>query len=42
MISTIEQSNAGYDPLVAQVIKVLKNIKKGIILYQIRKDKNED
>jgi len=42
MITTIEQSNAGYDPLVAQVIKVLKNIKKGINLYQIRKDKNED
>jgi len=27
MITTIEQSNAGYDPLVAQVIKIIKNIK---------------
>jgi hypothetical protein len=41
MITTIEQSNAVYDPLVAQVIKIVKNIKRGINLYQIRKDKNE-
>jgi hypothetical protein len=41
MISTIEQSNAGYDPLVAQVIKIIKNIKRGINLYQIRKQKDE-
>jgi len=42
MIMTIEQSNACYDPLVAQVIKVIKNIKKGINLYQIRKENNEN
>jgi len=42
MITTIEQSNAVYDPLVAQVIKVIKNIKKGINLYQIRKQNNEN
>jgi len=42
MITTIEQSNAVYDPLVAQAIKVIKNIKKGINLYQIRKQNNEN
>jgi len=41
MIVIIEQSNAGYDPLVAQVMKIIKNIKRGINLYQIRKEKNE-
>lgn len=41
MITTIEQSNAGYDPLVAQVIKIIKNIKRGINLYQIRNQKDE-
>ena len=39
MIVTIEQSNAGYDPLVVQVMKIIKNIKRGINLYQIRKEK---
>jgi len=42
MISTIEQSNACYDPLVEKVIKIIKNIKKGINLHQIRKNKNEN
>jgi hypothetical protein len=41
MIATIEQSNAGYDPLVVQVMKIIKNIKRGINLCQIRKEKNE-
>lgn len=39
MIVTIEQSNAGYDPLVTQVIKIIKNIKRSINMYQIRKGK---
>lgn len=42
MISTIEQSNACYDPMVEKVIKIIKNIKKGINLYQIRKQNNEN
>jgi hypothetical protein len=39
MISTIEQSNACYDPLVEKIIKIIGDIKRGINLYQIRKEK---
>jgi hypothetical protein len=42
MITTIEQSNAGYDPLVDKVIKTIKNIKRGINLYQIKKENNDE
>jgi hypothetical protein len=42
MIATIEQSNACYDPLVDKVIKTIKNIKRGINLYQIKKENNEN
>lgn len=41
MIFTIEQSNAVYDPLVEKVIKIIKNVKRGINLHQIRKENNE-
>ncbi len=41
MILTVEQSNAGYDPLIAKIMTVIKNIKKGINLSQIR-DKNHN
>jgi hypothetical protein len=41
MITTIEKSNAVYDPLVAKIMTVIKNIKKGINLSQIR-DKNNN